>query len=552
MSLGVNYNATAVRTHRSLTVADRDLSRVVERLSSGFRLNHTSDDPASMVLANALRYQVSGLKEATSNSEAGVNLLQTADGALDETSSLLNRMRQLALQAANEALTNPAALTALQDDLDSAIGSINRIATDTRFGSLPLLSGALGGNQLSVAARPYVESLGFDAGLLPGGITKGSALQILMPAPGLTLDKAKTAVVLSTSAGPATPPTLTTPIAGLWQGDALFAGATQLSTVPATVNLTGPLGSQALTITASTTVGDVLAQINASGSTYGVQASFSATTGAFVIESTRFGAGNLSISSTAMNGSAGLFDSDATTAANTFTIDGTNHQVQVNYVDLAGTTRTLTLDQQVTSGNGLVFTNLAGGPEAAAPFTAYGPGAFSVTFKDLSNKVVGASSVIPYSVSYSATRDSSTQIHTGALANQQVAIDIPDMRASALGYSAGLVTTGLATLQSLTNGKALSTGRAQDALKVIDAAINEVSATRGHLGAIQSNSIETTLDSLRVAIENLTGSESQLRDTDFALESANFSKQNILQQAATAMLAQANQVPQTVLKLLEQ
>ena len=212
----------------------------------------------------------------------------------------------------------------------------------------------------------------------------------------------------------------------------------------------------------------------------------------------------------------------------------------------------LTLDQQVTSGNGLAFTNLAGGPEAAAPFTAFGPGAFSVTFKDLSNKVVGASSVIPYSVSYSATRDSSTQIHTGALANQQVAIDIPDMRASALGYSAGLVTTGLATLQSLTNGKALSTGRAQDALKVIDAAINEVAATRGHLGAIQSNSIETTLDSLRLAIENLTGSESQLRDTDFALESANFSKQNILQQAATAMLAQANQVPQTVLKLLQQ
>ncbi len=552
MTLGVNYNSTAVRTHQSLTVADRDLSRVIERLSTGVRLNRSSDDPASMVLANNLRYQLSGLQQATANSEAGVNLLQTAEGALDETSNLLNRMRQLAISANNSGANDNNQLSALQDELDAAISSINRISSDTRFGSLTLLNGSLGGNQLSTSSRPYVESIDFDATQLPGGIKKGSQIGITMPLGGLTLDKAKTSVVLSTAAGVVTPPTLTTPIVGLFQDNAAFAAPVQLNTVPGSLSLTGATGTQTIPLNAGTTVGDVLAQINAGGATYGLQAAFDSTTGAFTIESSRFGAGNLAISGTAMNGNTSLFNSDITAPVNAFATDGTNHQLQISYIDLNSTARFVTLDQKVTSGSGLSFTNLAGGPEAAPPYTAYGVGAFNVTFKDLSSKIVGAASIIPYDTTYSATRDSTTMIHTGALSNQQVAVDIPDMRASALGSSANLASRGLATLQSLSSTKAFLTDRASEALQVIDAAINEVTTTRGKLGSIQSNAIETTLNSLATSIENLTSSESHLRDTDFALESANFAKQNILYQAATAMLGQANQVPQTVLKLLQE
>ena len=551
MSLGVNYNSTAVRTHQSLTVADRDLSKVLERLSTGVRLNRSSDDPSSLVLANNLRYQLRGLQQATSNSEAGVNLLQTAEGALDETSTLLNRMRQLAISAANDGVNSDSQLVALQDELDAAISSVNRIATDSRFGSLTLLNGQLGGNQLSTSARPYVDAIDFDAAQLPGGTKKGSTIGITMPLGTMTLDKAKTAVVLSTASGVPTAPTLSTPIVGLWQGDATFASPVQLNTVPGTLTLTGASGTQTIPLTAGTTVGDVLAQINAAGSTYGLQAAFDSSTGAFTIESSRFGAGNLAVTSTAMNGNTGLFNSDITAASNGFATDGTNHQIQISYIDGNSTARFVTLDQQVTSGSGLSFTNLAGGPESAPPYTAYAPKAFNVTFKDLSNKVVGASSIIPYDTTYGAKRDSTTFIHTGALSNQQVAVDIPDMRASALGFTANLAARGYSTLQSLSNTKAFITGNASEALQVIDAAIDEVSRARGRLGSIQSNAIETTLNSLRASMENLTSSESQLRDTDFALESANFAKQNILYQAATAMLSQANQVPQTVLKLLQ-
>jgi len=446
-------------------------------------------------------------------------------------------MRQLAIAAANDGVNSDSQQVALQDELDAAISSVNRIATDSRFGSLTLLNGQLGGNQLSTSARPYVDAIDFDATQLPGGTKKGSTIGITMPLGNMTLDKAKTAVVLSTASGVATPPTLTTPIVGLWQGDAAFASPVQLNTVPGVLTLTGASGTQTIQLTAGTSVGDVLAQINATGSTYGLQAAFDSTTGAFTIESTRFGAGNLAVTSTGMNGNTGLFNSDITAPINGFATDGTNHQIQISYIDVSNTARFVTLHQQVTSGTGLSFTNLAGGPEAAPPYTAFAPKAFNVTFKDLSNKVVGASSIIPYDLTYGAKRDSTTLIHTGALSNQQV--------------TANLAASGFSTLQSLSNTKAFMTGHAQEALKVIDAAIDEVSRTRGNLGSIQSNAIETTLESLRTSMENLTSSESQLRDTDFALESANFAKQNILYQAATAMLGQANQVPQTVLKLLQ-
>ena len=552
MTLGVNYNTTAVRTHQTLKVADRNLSNVIERLSTGIRLNRTSDDPASMVLANKLRYQLSGLQQASANSESGVTMLQTAEGALDETSSLLNRMRQLALAANNSGANDSNQLSALQGELDEAISSVNRIATDTRFGSLALLNGELGGNQLSTSSRPYISAIDFDAGQLPGGIKKGSQIGITMPPAGLTLDKAKTSVVLSTTAGAATPPGLTTAIVGLWQDDATFGAPVQLNTVPGTLTLTGASGTQNIALSASTTVGDVLAQINAGGATYGMQAAFDSATGAFTLESTRFGAGNLSVTGTAMNGNTSLFNSDITAPVNAFATDGTNHQLQISYVDLNHTARFVTLDQEVTSGNGLTFSNIAGGPEAAPPYTAYGVKAFSVTFKDLSDKIVGATANIPFDTTYGATRESTTMIHTGALTNQQVAVDLPDMRASALGNSANLASMGLSTLQSLSTSQAFITDRIGEALQVIDAAITEVTRARGALGSLQSNAIETTLNSLSNSIENLTSSQSQLRDTDFALESANFAKQNILYQAATAMLGQANQVPQTVLKLLQQ
>jgi flagellin len=152
---------------------------------------------------------------------------------------------------------------------------------------------------------------------------------------------------------------------------------------------------------------------------------------------------------------------------------------------------------------------------------------------------------------YGGTRVSPVRIHTGGLTGQSIPVDIPDVRTTALGSTAGLAKNGFGSIQSISDAQLITTYQADEALRLIDAAIAEVSEARGKLGALQANGVETTLSSLRISIENLTSSESGLRDTDFAQEMANFTRHNILYQAATAMLGQANQIPQTVLGLLK-
>lgn len=555
MSLAVNFNLSAVLTHRALQKADRSVSSSLERLSTGLRLNRSSDDPSSLVLANNLRYYLSGLGRAAQNAEEGVSMLQTTDGAMDQLNGLLLRMRSLALAAANEAIQDPDQLSALQSELDQAIASVTRISSDTRFGSISLLNGSLGGNTLSPEASEWFSDISFSSPGTPGGILPDSRLSLIVPPLGLTLSKDKVEVQLSTTAAPlATSPDSSSPLLGLFQGPAGFAAGQQITGVPpgTALSITGPKGSFSLPLDATSSIEEVMAQINSYSSLYGVRAGYSG--GIFTVESTHFGAGTLTVEvNNAMTaGGQALLDSDpGVIGTNSFATAGIANQIQLDYTDASGGSHLITLDQQPLSGGGLVFTNLAGGPEAAPPYSAFEPGAFTVNAKDLSGQVVGSAISIPFSTEYYGTRSSSTVIQAGALANQRIIVDIPDLRASALGRSANLLSQGFGSLQALVNAGALVNGQADAALQVIDASIAEVSAVRGRVGSVQSDAVEATLASLQVSVGNLSGAESQLRDTDFAFESANFARQNILYQAATAMLAQANQVPQTVLQLLK-
>lgn len=544
MSLRINFNLAAVFAHQNLRSVDRLLSQSLDRMSSGVRISRAGDDPAALVLANNLRHHLTGVQQAAQNSEEGVTMVQTAEGAMDEISGLLTRMRTLALNAANDGAHDPTSLAALQAELDQAIGSITRIATDTRFGNLPLLQGRLSDNTINVIDRPVLQAVTHDLTNLPGGIAAGSALSTTLAAP-VTMTRSNVSVTLTG---------LTSPLPGTTVLQGLAQNATTLDAVDNTsFTVTGPLGNRTFTIPTGATIDDVVSQVNAYTAHTGARAAYDANTGALTVESTTFGNGPLGITSTDMTTGAlgiGLFDSDTTTVANTFVTAATNQTVQFSYTDAGGTARTLTLTQDPTSPGGRTFTNLAGGPEAVAPFTAFEPGAFSVTFQDTSGGAIGSTLTVAAGT-YGAVRQSTTFIQTGALANQTTLLDIPDMRAGALGHSAGLAIDGFASLQDLITQSALTTGETTNALLVIDAAINEVAGTRGDAGAIQANALEASLNSLRVSFENLTGAESSLRDTDFAAESAAYARHNIIYQAATAMLAQANQMPQTILQMLK-
>lgn len=541
MSLRINFNVSAVLAHHSLQNADRSLAISLERLSTGLRIQRSGDDPGGLTVANAMRHHLRGLDAATRNVEDGISMIQTAEGGLDQISALLLRARSLALHAANEGALDLAQRSALQREVDEIIGSVTRIASDTAFGRMNLLDGSLAQSQLEPAARGVIADLRHEASLLPGGIQAGTAITI-HPADGpLQRDSLQVGFPPGTGAEAL--------IQGLEQDGVILDAA-----VGSEVTVSGPGGSRSFTISATTTLGDLLHLINAATPAIGVRADYDATSGVFQIESTSFGSGTLAVSSPDMTSgldNIGLFDNDSADPDNNgLIVTAPLRTIGLDYTDASGTTQSLTLVQDPSSTGGLTFRSLDGGPELAPPYSAHQPGAFAVTLVDRSGGAFG-SQVDPADDSFQAIRVSRNRIHLGALTDQYVTVEIPDVRAAALGRVSGLIARGIDSLQAVADLQVLRDGNPNDALAVIDAAIDQIALDRGRLGAIQSNSAEATLSNLRLSIENLTAAESRIRDTDFALESAQFARHNIMLQAATSMLAQANQTPNTILQLLQ-
>ncbi len=668
MTISLNFNASSVLTQFQLSRSEQSLNRVFERLSSGVKLARSADGPGDMVIANALRYQREGVDRSAANAEEGVSMIQTADSSMDQIGSLLTRLRELALNAANDVTQDVSQLQALQSELDNAIDSITRIAQQASFSGVNMLTGDLSGVTMSDDARDVLSDFSLDWRRLPGGVQADSTLSVA-PA-NVTLDRDR---VSATFVGP---PLGTAAIVGSDQGGTILAAGGR-------VDITGPLGTQAIVVSGSTTFDDFVTLVNAQTTNTGARAQYDETTGVLTVESTSYGTGTLTLSSEIMGGIVGLLDSDGRVIATDPTLDVTNSlltaaplaTIDMDYVDGVGTARTVVLTQDPTSTNGLTFTNLLGADtsplstyiaEATFPgalpgttpilgqtqngvlldapgtmtitgplgslavpitvlttfddvvnavnaatltlgatatyntstgvlhvestgyaggsmtidstdmttalsgvglldsdtttatndllvqtliYTMYEPGAFSVTLLDDDGSF--GSTLAPAASTVTATRVSSYAFQLGVHADERAIFELPDMRAGALGHSANLATDDYASLQRLKDLQSLVNGDYVKALTVIDAAINEVSNARGRAGALQANRVETTMSALRNNSQNLLQTESTLRDTDFARESAELAKQQILMQAATAMLAQANQVPQSVLQLLK-
>lgn len=515
MAIRINYNPMSVLTNANLAISNRKLTDSIGRLSSGQRIQTSADDPAALVVANAVRYYRTGIERAASNAAEGVNMLQTAEGSMDQITSILQHCRTLALNAASTATMDPAQLSALQQDLSNAIGSITTIAVQSSFAGTPLLDGTLRDASLSDAAKDWYSAMKLDWTKLPGGIQAGSDISINPASGPLTRSQAQQAFA------PGVP------------------GSTVIG-LTGPVAITGPKGTATITLGATTTIDGAVAQINAASSITGVIANYDDVNGIMNVESTSFGNSNFSIAS-----SVGGFLNSPPVAAS-------DQILTVTYTDAAGAPQSMLMQQDANSPGGLTFTNVFGGPPdgTSPPYLGYAPGAISVTVKDTSGGGIGAQ-IPPATATFTAKRLSTAGIQIGALASQRVALEIPDMRAGALGSSAGLANSGFASLDDLVTSNALTTSQAGNALTVIDAALAEVLSARGSLGALQGNTVTPALDSLQTSDLNLTQFESTLRDTDMAKESAEYTRLQIMVQAATAMLAQANQVPQQVLQLLK-
>jgi flagellin len=461
----INHNIAALNSYRQLSTNQTLQGKSLEKLSSGLRINKAGDDAAGLAISEKMRSQIRGLDQASRNAQDGISMIQTAEGALSETHSILQRMRELSVQSSSD--TNTADDRAeLQKEMDQLIAETDRISSQTEFNSKKLLNGSAGITGVSTE---------------PAKVDFVSATDDTIV--GTYAIKITTAAVAASATG------------NTARVD-LSAAAVDMSDVADTLVINGHTVDFSGAVDDSDLQEDeIISAINAADST--VEATINASH-QLIITNRDKGATALTVTGTGA-GLATLLGTDLTETAGVnavVTVDGANSTTAV------GTTVTFTTG----SVKGMVLT-----ADGALNNTA----SVTVTSAALS-------------------------VQVGASAGQTISIAFDDMGADKLGTSGGTKIDAVdVTTQS----------GASAAITVIDNAIKQVSAQRSKLGAFQ-NRLEHTINNLGTSAENLTAAESRIRDVDMAKEMMEFTKNNILQQAATAMLAQANQSSQGVLQLL--
>ena len=563
----IQHNIAALSSYRNLTNNNSAVSKNLEKLSSGYRINRAGDDAAGLAISEKMRAQITGLKTAQKNANDGISLIQTAEGALTEVHSMLNRMVELASQSANGTYQDEDRAN-LQAEVKALQDEINRISEGTNFNGINLLDGSLGGKVSSVGMTDMAGSLTIKA---DGQLGKAPQAAIY------SFDLSQVSIQ-STKAGG----TIKTFTVG---GQDLFktgADKTVSSSSPVSgVNLAGKIKNEIeidkvkydvkvtgtkVTLTAqkpadspsTTKLNVVLEATNAivnNGEQIAVtvdqegigpanqrmygQAEFALDTtivkdgGALKIGDTTytFAVGKNS----SFKGGSNVIDLTDMTATSTKLVgiaagrltaaakNNKNFYVGTDYDKATGKTMIRVTEKE--GGVDYEVNNLAGDDGKGANGTVGTINATSTHWRNLIQKGVASISGSNLTLQIGDTSDDFNQLK----------VAVGDMSASALGISGIDISTQAG---------------ASDAINRVKAAINSVSSTRGDLGALQ-NRLEHTINNLSVTTENMTAAESRIRDVDMAEEMMAYTKNNILVQASQAMLAQANQIPQGVLQLLQ-
>jgi flagellin len=557
----INNNLMAMNTHRQLGMTQANGSKSMEKLSSGFRINRAGDDAAGLAISEKMRAQIRGLNQASRNSQDGISMIQTAEGALSETHAILQRMRELAVQSAND--TNVTTdRSEIQKEINQLSSEINRIGNTTEFNTQKLLKGdgsvaidksnlftdtALAGGKTSNVQAQVIATF-------VGGSTAADGSTFSVTLNGRQLDVNISQVVAgsegtsnldsdSIDLAIASGVTTATGVASL-VNDAL--NQIILNNSDLAGNYTATITNNEITIAATSSgdfagaQGNIAAVASAGILNANVAADIGTTTKVQATATVAFGAasaGSVTGKGITINGeqiafydaNSGPYKGDAA------------HAVNVN---------------GITTATGLVnaIVSQVGAKVSDVTLSSATDGELTVTAND--GGVGGNSMSIGDG---GISMDFVAKIQVGANNGQSFQMNISDMRSRALGLTGNAGDTNFAAALNVTDGTSdVNSEAALDvsdhvsaakAIDIINDAINTVSAQRSQLGAYQ-NRLEHTIKNLDTSSENLQASESRIRDVDMAKEMMNYQKNNILQQAAQAMLAQANQAPQGVLQLL--
>ena len=525
----VQHNLQAMNSNRMLGITQGTLSSSTEKLSSGYKINRAADDAAGLSISEKMRKQIRGLTQASSNAEDGISSVQTAEGALQEVTDMLQRMNELAVQAAN-GTNSTTDRQYIQDEIDQLVTEVDRVSETTKFNETYLLKGDAAGNGKNVYTESYSTTYTKNTGSNSGNVSSkfnytGTSALIIVS--GTT----------SSTAG---------------------AAANWASATATTLNY----GDDITKYIGKGKVADATKQTTINEDKFT----------AFKLKDADSIKGSLTVD-------AASAKTTVSTGQNVYILDKSNNQVLsfaagddvskyiknvevdtagtgINYMEAADGYAFLDKQQSNVSYNVEVDKseaqlydgegNAVSGVKLKDYFNEYGVYKNNSLYSDAEGKNAIATGKIPSYVNKTSTHvtdDLSFTLHVGAdsSSNNKITTNIQSMSAASLGIN---------VLKSTEAGIVDDSGnKATDAIDVIADALQKVSTQRSALGAVQ-NRLEHTIKNLDNVVENTTSAESQIRDTDMATEMVKYSNANILSQAGQSMLAQSNQSNQGVLSLL--
>ena len=489
MASTINTNISSLTAQRNLGANQASLSTSIQRLSSGLRINSAKDDAAGLAISERFTTQIRGLNQAARNANDGISLAQTAEGAMSGAGNILQRVRELAVQSAN-ASNSAGDRQALQAEVGQLIGELDRIAQTTEFNGQRLLDGTFGTQQFQVGANAN-QTITTATSNLRTSVYGNNQLQ---------------------AAG----------------GVATLAAFGSNSTTAGSLTINGSLGNTTVTVAANSTAKANADKINLGVSTTGVTATARTEVR---LNFSAVGAYSLTLQSDNASPQVISFAVSATGTA-----DGLSSVVSAVNDQASKTGVTAALN---AAGTSVVLTNATGNDISVADSAVANAGNVSVIKLDSTSADVTGTALL--------TADTAAETATVV---GYITLDSEKSFAADVTTSSILAADIGSTLKKVSDIDVTNFTKATDALKTVDSALAFISGERARLGALQSR-FETTIANLQVTSENLSASRSRIMDADFAQETANLSRAQILQQAGTAMVAQANQLPQGVLALLQ-
>jgi flagellin len=504
MAMIINTNIMSLNTQRSLSQSNSSIATAMERLSTGLRINSAKDDAAGLGIVDRMTSQVRGLNQAVRNAGDAISLSQTAEGAMSESSNILQRMRELAIQSANDS-NSSADRANLQKEVAQLQAELNRIADTTTFNGKKLLDGSFTAQKFQVGSNAN-ETI--SVGITASRATDLGANQFVA-------------------------------VANIGADVAGSATLADLDTALETVTINGPDGQKDITYALTDSAKQFVDKVNAESGTTGVTAS-ATTTATLTLDAANNGT-TFSIKLGSYNDASQTIGSAVTISqAITDNTDLTDLAAAIN-AESANTGVTA----ELSSGNGTITLTQADGYNIGVSGITNNDASLDATLATLGYTLDTGAATTVFGDTAGDVSDEAVMLGGQVTFSGTGAFGVESSGTNVLGAASG--SSSLSAVSAI--DISTQTG-SNSALDVLDQALRTVSDSRADLGAIQ-NRLESTIANLTNVSENVSAARSRVQDADFAAETAALTRAQILQQAGVAMLAQANAQPQTVLSLLQ-